>query len=609
MWVMETAFYFAAGAFQLAAMVFALLMIRARKKRRPWQILFAALLFMFIFRVMGVWMAPNASPWWRAPLNSVGALTISVLLFASLLSLRKLALSERLGEQVYQTIGESIDYGIWICDAEGRNTYASPSFLQLVGLTQHECTTSGWDKVLHPDEMEKAAAAWAECVQTGDNWYREHRFKGADGLWHPILACGLPVRDTSGKITHWVGINLDIRRLKAVEERERAARIEIERQSRVKDEFLATVSHELRTPLNAIVGWAELIRRGSDNPKTVREGIDVIHRNAQAQSRLIEDLLDMSRIISGKLRLDTQSVDLSSIIETAINAVEPAASGKGVRLQKVLDPNAGPVSGDANRLQQVLWNLLSNAIKFTPKEGKVEVLLERVNSHLEISVSDTGEGIEPEFLPFVFERFRQADSSTTRKYFGLGLGLAITKNLVELHGGKIHARSAGIGKGSTFVVSLPLRVTGSESENRQHPAASIGKRDIDSIPTDLLGIEALVVDDDPDARELIARLLTSSQASVILASSAAEANAMLAQKRPNVIISDIGMPGQDGYQFMHSLRKDGVLTPAIALTAFARPEDRMRALQAGYQMHLAKPVDPAELITVVGSMTGRLSSE
>jgi PAS domain S-box-containing protein len=608
MWVLETALYFAAGAFQLAAMVFTLLMIRVQKKRRPWQILFAALFCMFVFRMIALYLVGSAAPWWRGPFNSAGAMIISILLFASLFSLRKLARAERLGEQVYQTIGESIDYGIWICDAKGRNTYASPSFLKLLGLTQQECSSSGWGKVLHPDDMEKTMAAWQECVRSGDDWYREHRFKGVDGEWHPVLACGLPVRDSVGNISHWVGINLDIRRLKAAEERERAARMEVERQSRVKDEFLATVSHELRTPLNAIVGWAALIRRGSENPQTVREGIDVIHRNAQAQSRLIEDLLDMSRIISGKLRLDIQTINPSSTIEAAMSAVEPAAMAKGVRLQKVLDSLAGPVSGDANRLQQIMWNLLSNAIKFTPKEGKVEVLLERVNSHIEISVSDTGEGIESEFLPFVFERFRQADSSTTRAHFGLGLGLAITKNLVELHGGKIRAESGGPGKGSTFVVSLPIRVTHGEL-NREHPAAVSGNRSDDGAPTDLHGIEALVVDDDPDARELIGRLLSAAQASVVFASSAAEAQRMIAGKNPNIIISDIGMPGQDGYQFMHGLRKEGVSTPAIALTAFARPEDRMRALQAGYQMHLAKPVDPAELITVVGSITGRLGPE
>ncbi len=491
---MEFVLFAAAAVFQLAAMIFALLMTRIRTKQRPWQILFLALLLMFVFRVIHVISVERGWPPVGGKITSAAALLISILIFASLFSIRKLALAERMAERM--------------------------------------------------------------------------------------------TRES--------------------EERERAARMLAESQGRIKDEFLATLSHELRTPLNAIVGWTDLIRRSTDDRQTVVEGIEVIHRNAQAQTRLIDDLLDMSRIISGKMRLDIQQIHPGPVIDAAIEATNPAAQAKGVRIRKVLDPLAGPVSGDPGRLGQIIWNLLSNAIKFTPRGGVVEVLLERVNSHVEISVADNGEGIPPEFLPFVFERFRQADSSTTRKHFGLGLGLAISKNLVELHGGQIRATSAGTGKGATFTVSLPIRIANLAEVDRSHPAAANKSPAGEPLETELQGIAVLVVDDDADARELIARLLQARRATVSVASSAEEAHKLIALGDPDVIVSDIGMPGQDGYQFIRELRRGGVRTPAIALTAFARSEDRMRALQAGYQMHLAKPVQPAELITVVGSVTGRL---
>jgi PAS domain S-box-containing protein len=603
---LEMWLYIASDGFQLAAMVFAILMMRIRTTPRPWQALFAALVIMFVLRLVNVYTLHSGASPVSGPINSAAALLVSILILASLISIRKLAIAERLGEGVYRAIGESIDFGIWICDAQGRNTYCSPSFLKLVGMTQDQCSGAGWTKALHPEEIEDTLAAWQQCVSDGSSWYRELRFKETNGAYHPVLACGLPVRNPSGEISHWAGINLDIRLLKESEERERAARVVAENQSRLKDEFLATVSHELRTPLNAIVGWAELLSQRDNNPQTVREGIAVIRRNAQSQARLIEDLLDMSRIISGNLRLDIQKVYPATFIEAAIEAVLPAASAKGVRIQKILDSLAGPVSGDASRLQQVVWNLLTNAIRFTPKGGKVEIRLEPVNSHLEITVTDTGEGISPEFLPFVFERFRQEDSSTTRKHPGLGLGLSIVKNLVEMHGGQVRARSAGQDQGATFIVSLPVRAADSDSPTKEQAAAAARDSSAELAQTDLKGVLVLVVDDDSDARDLIARLLRECHATVFLAATTTEARKTLASKKPHVIVSDIGMPGEDGYQFILDLRKQGITIPAVALTAFARSEERQRALLAGYQMHLAKPVLPAELITVVSSVAGRL---
>lgn len=437
-----------------------------------------------------------------------------------------------------------------------------------------------------------------------------------DGREVAIDDSAAPIRGGDGKLDGVVLVFRDITdRKKAEKEREelleaeRAARMAAERASRMKDEFLATISHELRTPLNAILGWSQVLRSGHPRGADLQQGLEVIERNARVQTQIIEDLLDMSRIISGKIRLDVQRVDLLPVIENALETVRPAADARGVRLQPTLDPQAGPVSGDPSRLQQVFWNLLSNAIKFTPKGGRVQVLLERVNSHVEVSVIDTGVGIDPEFLPRLFERFTQADSSTTRHHGGLGIGLAIVKQLVELHGGTVRAKSAGEGQGATFVVLLPLTVVHPAPKQRRHPKASDPEEAGECSPR-LDGVAVLVVDDEPDARELVSRVLSDCGADVRTAGSAAEARAMLMAAKPAVLVSDIGMPGEDGHALIRQIRKDeggtGPGIPAIALTAYARSEDRQRAILSGYQMHIAKPVEPAELIAMVASLAGRV---
>jgi len=393
---------------------------------------------------------------------------------------------------------------------------------------------------------------------------------------------------------------------------ERVARAEAERANRTKDEFLATLSHELRTPLNAIMGWAAILKSDPD-PEELLEGVEVIERNARAQTRIIEDLLDMSRIISGKVRLAVQRIDLSDVVQAAVETVRPTAATKGVRLQTVIDSSSRHVSGDPNRLQQVFWNLLSNAIKFTPRGGRVHVVVEQVNSHFEVAVSDTGEGIRPEFLAYVFDRFRQDDPSTTRHHGGLGLGLAIVKQLVELHGGSVRVKSAGRDQGTTFTVGLPVNAL--ETSSFSHRDES---RDLDGGATVSMhglpnlhvgGVKVLVVDDEPDARALVARLLEGLGASVRTAASAHEAMDKLQSDIPNVLVSDIGMPGEDGYSLMRRIRSldaaQGGNVPAIALTAYARAEDRMKAVLAGFQMHLVKPVEGAELVTMVASLAGR----
>ena len=400
-------------------------------------------------------------------------------------------------------------------------------------------------------------------------------------------------------------------------DRERSARAESERQSRMKDEFLATLSHELRTPLNAILGWSQILRAGGRGAAhaadDVRQGLEVIERNARAQTKIIEDLLDMSRIIAGKVRLDVQRVPLVPAIEAAVETVRPAAVAKGVRLQVVLDPHAGPVSADPARLQQVFWNLLSNSVKHTGRGGRVQVLLERVNSHLEVSVIDDGEGVSPEFLPHVFDRFRQADSSAARRHGGLGLGLSIVKQLVELHGGTVRAKSPGVGKGATFTVTLPLTPVHADPEpdvERRHPQAASGEHhsDEDACVT-LGGVRVLVVDDEPDARALVKRLLENCEAVVTTAASASEALEALRREKPDVVISDIGMPGEDGYALIRMIRAlppdEGGDVPAVALTAYARSDDRTRALLSGFQSHVAKPVEPTELVATVASLARR----
>ncbi|HJR08549.1 MAG TPA: PAS domain S-box protein [Pyrinomonadaceae bacterium] len=393
------------------------------------------------------------------------------------------------------------------------------------------------------------------------------------------------------------------------EEKERLY-VDAQESSRLKDEFLATVSHELRTPLTAILGWAHMLRTGQFNSDSAAKAFETIERNARAQAQLIDDLLDVSRIITGKLRIDVRPVDPNSFIEAAIESVRPAAEAKGVRVQKIVDTGVVTVSGDPVRLQQVVWNLLSNAIKFTPRGGRVQVRLERINSHVEIGVSDSGSGIAQEFLPYVFDRFRQADQRTTRQYGGLGLGLSIVRHLVELHGGTVRAESQGEGQGATFTVLLPVAPVyhSTGQQVRVHPAAR------DTLPSyecpdRLDGLRILAVDDEPDTREMLKAGLGQCGADVTVVGSASEALEAMSRAVPDLLISDIGMPDEDGYELIRRVRElpaeGGGKVPAIALTAYARVEDRMQALRAGYQMHVPKPVELAELVAVAASLVRR----
>jgi len=521
----------------------------------------------------------------------------------------------RASEARFRQLADSSPTMVWISDTEKACTWFNRPWLEYSGRTMEQEMGSGWTEGVHPDDYARCIEIYNRSFEAREPFEMDFRLRRHDGVYRWLMDRGIPQIGVDGTFLGYVGSCLDINERKEAEESkeamlkiEQAARVEAERTAVLKDEFLATVSHEMRTPLTAMLGWVQLLRNGSLPPETVPQALETIERNARAQAKLIDDLLDMSRILSGRLRLDVQTVNIMDTVEAALAAAEPGAAAKRIRLVRILDSRTGPVSGDPTRLQQVVWNLLNNAIKFTPNNGKIIVTLERVNSHLEISVTDTGEGITPEFLPYVFDRFRQQDASTVRRHDGLGLGLSIVKQLVELHGGSVRAKSPGVGQGATFVVALPITAALSERVEKD-PVTDVERpRSEEAVPT-LLGTRVLVVDDDADARELLRSILAQSGASVRTASSAAEALKQLEDRQPDVLVSDIGMPGEDGYALIRQVRalskEQGGHVPALALTAFARSDDRRRAIGAGFHMHLAKPVEPDELVTVVASLAKR----
>jgi PAS domain S-box-containing protein len=431
----------------------------------------------------------------------------------------------------------------------------------------------------------------------------ETKRKRKDGSLVDISLTVSPIIDGKGNVIGGSKVARDITESKRSQRRERKALEQAEIASRMKDEFIATMSHELRTPLTAVLGWVRMLVAGNLDGEAQKKALQVIERNVKSQAQLIEDLLDMSRIMTGKLRLNVKPVDPATIVTDAVEAIRPAAEAKNIRVHTILDSSAHPISGDADRLQQVVWNLLVNAIKFTPRGGQIGVTLERISSHVELSVTDTGIGIQPEFLPNMFNRFTQADASITRSHGGLGVGLAIVRYIVELHGGTVTAFSAGEGQGSTFTLAFPLsaarpRRTPLEETHPTYESAETIKQ--------LSGLKILVIDDERDTLEMLKFMFEDSGAVVQMASSAPEGLQALEQWSPDVIVCDIGMPDIDGYELIRRVRKGKRSnTPAVALTALVRIEDRVKALSAGYQMHVAKPVEPLELITIVASLAGK----
>jgi PAS domain S-box-containing protein len=538
-------------------------------------------------------------------------------------------------------IVDSSEDGIVSKTLEGIVTSWNKSAERLFGYTAAEMIGQPITKIIPPELQHEEAEILARLRKGGRLDRYETMRIHKDGRRLNISLTISPVRDPSGtivgaaKIAHDVTLskqaekalqeellarkaaeaalkNSETRLRQVLSEREqllsseRYARSEAERLSHIKDEFLATLSHELRTPLNAIQGWAALLRQRQVKPEDHERGLEAIERNVRAQAQIVSDLLDMSRIIAGKIHLEVQLLSLHEVIHNAIEAVRASAEAKKLRIRTLLDSSVGLVRGDQNRLQQILWNLLTNAVKFTPSGGRIQVILERVNSHVEIVIEDSGIGIAPEFLPYAFERFRQADAATTRRHGGLGLGLSIVKNLVELHGGSVRVKSAGENQGTTFIVALPVsHISEADVERSQRLPVLADPLEAIELPG-LNGASVLIVDDEPDGRQLMVRILEGRGARVTAVASAAEALELMKGENFDILVSDIGMPDLDGYELMRRARcldsdRKGPI-PAIAVTAYARAEDRQRSLLAGYQMHLAKPIEARELIAGIASL-------
>jgi PAS domain S-box-containing protein len=505
----------------------------------------------------------------------------------------KQALKE--SEDELRLITEIIPQQIWTALPTGETDYINQRWQEYTGVALEQIKTHGWSSIVHPEDLPQVIQAWNDSIQTGKKYDLEARLRGEDETYRWFLGRARPLRNEAGKIIKWYGTNTDINLIKELEEKLRKQTRDLIEANRLKDEFLAIVSHELRTPLNPILGWSQLIATGKLDADKTAQGIEIIQRNAKLQSQLINDLLDVSRILRGKLDLKISAINLESIIRSAIATVQLAAEAKSIQIQTELDSNVGQVSGDAGRLQQIVWNLLANAIKFTPEAGQVTVKLKRIGTKAEIEVQDTGQGIAADFLPYVFDRFRQAESATTRKFGGLGLGLAIVRHLTEIHGGTVSVTSPGKGNGATFRVQLPLINTltlkPADSNLVNEPVKA----------NRLKGIKILVVEDEIDSRNILTFVLEQEGAEVIPVNSANAALQALNQSLPDLIISDIGMPEMDGYTLITQIRAlpQGKNIPAIALTAYAGETDRQRSLDVGFHKYLSKPINISELIDTI----------
>lgn len=508
--------------------------------------------------------------------------------------------------------------GAWQLDLEAQKLECTEICKANFGLSpEAEFSYQRLLELIHPDDRERVISSISQSIEKRENYRAEYRVVWEDGSLHWILASGMANYLPDGKPYNMVGVTLDITQRKLAEEqreelleREQSARAAAESANRLKDEFLATVSHELRTPLNAMLGWTSLLRSGQLSPKDAERALETVQRNARTQAEIIEDLLDVSRIITGKLSLETQPIDPTALVRAVIESLQPAANAKEITVRQITTGKLNPIMGDPSRVQQIVWNLLSNAIKFTPEGGEVEVKLEPDNTCLLISVRDTGQGINPNFLPFVFDRFLQADGTTTRSYGGLGLGLSIVKHLVELHGGTVKAESDGQDRGAIFTVKLPfIQGKKQKSKTNGHLTPDKDAQLNNASGKDLSGLKILVVEDEVDSLELITVFLEKRGAEVVGAKSMTEALEHLNNAIPDILISDIGMPDADGYEFIQNVRRlepeRGGKVPAVALTAYARAEDKTRALQSGFQTHLPKPVEMDKLADTIAEIAGR----
>ena len=508
---------------------------------------------------------------------------------------------EQQNEHRYRVMLDTMPECVWAIRADGSVSMWNKMWTEYSGLRPEQQSLERFLELVHPEEREHTARLQARLQRDEVAFEVEHRLRRHDDVYRWHISRVSPERDAQGRLVGFIATATDV-------DEHRRARETAQTANRTKDEFLATVSHELRNPLNAILGWMRLLRSGKLDERKAERALATIERNTEAQLALVEDILDVSRIITGKLRIDLKPVSLSQVMMAAVDTVRPTADARGVHLDVLLDQAADQVSGDPNRLQQVVWNLLSNAIKFTPRGGRVEARSERLDSNVQIRVRDTGKGIPADFLPHVFDRFRQAEAASTRTQGGLGLGLAIVRHLVEAHGGAVSVDSAGEGQGTTFVVSLPLRAvqslpqTQTQAEPRTRRSSSF-----EDAPS-LEGLRVVVVDDEPDARELLGLVLGEYGADVTVVGSSDEAVQAVERICPDVLVSDLGLPKEDGFTLIKRVRalspEKGGLVPAAALTGFARAEDGQRAIAAGFHIHVAKPVEPAELVNIVATLAG-----
>ena len=505
--------------------------------------------------------------------------------------------------ETLRQLADGLPQIVWVARPDGSHEYYNKQWYDYTGLTLETSTHEAWCELFHPEDRERAKSRWIDALREGTPYEIEFRLKRvSDGEFRWFLGRALPHRDAEGNIVNWFGTCTDIHEQKLTQDMLRTTRDAMTRENNQKDDFLALVSHELRTPLNAIFGWTRLMQEQVLGEAERAQAVDSIMRNAEAQARLIEDVLDISRIVNQKLSLDREIVQLWRVVTEAIDAILPSADAKGVALISEVESHDLLVHADRMRLEQVITNLLANAVKFTPRGGEIRIAVAQEGEFATIVVSDTGQGIDAELLPHIFERFRQADGSLTRRHGGLGLGLAIAHQLVRLHGGKIDVESAGLNKGTRFTVQLPILAVGSLSDPQSDPSHFWVE---DAFPPEYLrGLSVMVVDDELSVRELLALTLAKCGASVTLAGSVQEALAVLPNLSPDVIVSDIAMPGMDGYEFIQELRqllrpRHGREVPVIALTACASGQDRHLALQAGFDRHITKPVDPAELVRAI----------
>jgi PAS domain S-box-containing protein len=526
----------------------------------------------------------------------------------------------RQSEERFRRLANSVPAFVWTATPEGQVNYVNDQWYAFSGLSREQTAGFGWLDAIHPGDRDRCMTSYRDALRNGTTYRIELRNRRGDGTYRWFLMRAEPMRDALGTITGWFGTSVDIDDLKLAQEtrsrllaQEQILRLEAETvtrsaqvANRVKDEFLATLSHELRTPLNAIMGWTQTLQSGNTRKETLLRALAQIEQSAQAQAKLIDDLLNVSDIVAGRLRLEVQPMRLIPTINAAIETLYPAVNAKDIRLETDFDMAADVVSGDPVRLRQIIWNLLSNAVKFTPRFGKIGVRLSHMESNAVIAVRDTGEGISPEFLPYVFDRFRQADASSRKKHGGLGLGLSIVRHLAEMHGGTAEAYSEGEGRGSVFTVRLPIRAAWDTMHNftgEDVAGPSNARRQ------KLTGLRILTVDDDRNTREMLQEALERAGAEVLSADSARDALGKIRIFRPDVLVSDIGMPNEDGYDLLRQIRKlpdgEGGDTPAIALTGYAREEDQAATREAGYQAVTPKPVNLNELLSTIACMAGQ----